>query len=116
MSNNKRILIIDDDMSILRFFKLILERNGHTADTATTGSEALEKINSQFYDVALIDVVLPDMTGLDLLNRLPSKTKKIVVTGAVSEENMKRAREDGAKEYLLKPVKPEILLQLIADC
>ncbi|MDQ1279139.1 MAG: hypothetical protein QG670_399 [Thermoproteota archaeon] len=115
MSNVKRILIIDDDRSILRFFKLILERNGYAADTAATGREALEKIENQFYDVALIDVVLPDMTGLDLISKFPSRTKKIVVTGAFSEENVKRARTDGAEDYLLKPVKPELLLQLI-DC
>ena len=113
--DNKRILIIDDDKSILRFFTLILQRKGYSTDTAETGKEALEKISRQSYDVVLIDVILPDMNGLDLLKRFPPNTKKIVMTGAVSDENQKRAQTEGADAYLLKPVKPEELLQIIAN-
>ena len=115
MMNNKRVLIVDDDKSILRIFTLILQRKGYSTDTAETGKEALEKTNSQFYDVALIDVVLPDINGLDLLKRMPHKTKKIVITGATSEENQKRAQIEGADAYLLKPIKLEELLQIIVD-
>ena len=115
MMENKRILIVEDDKSILRFFTLILQRKGYKTDTAETGKEALEKISSQSYDVALIDVVLPDMIGLDLLKSIPSKTKKIVMTGADSEENKKRAQIEGANAYLIKPVKFEKLLQTIAN-
>jgi len=113
--DNKSVLIVDDDKSILRFFMLVLQRKGYKTDTAETGKEALEKINSQFYDVALIDVVLPDMNGLDLLKRIPPKTKKIVMTGTASEENHKRAQTEGANVYLLKPIRPEELLQIIAN-
>ena len=115
MKDTKRVLIVDDDKSILRFFTLILQRKGYLTDTAETGKEALEKISSQFYDVALIDVVLPDMNGLDLLKRIPSNTKKIVMTGAASEENYKKAQTEGVDTYLLKPIKPEELLRIIAD-
>lgn len=114
MISNKRVLIIDDDKSILLFFKLILQKKGYIADTAETGKEALEKISSQSYDWAFIDVVLPDTTGLDLLKRIPSKTKKIVMTGVVLEENKKRAQTEGADVYLLKPIKPNELLQIMA--
>ena len=113
--DNKRVLIVDDVKSILRFFTLILQRKGYSTDTAETGKEALEKISNQFYDVALIDVVLPDTNGLNLLKRIPPKTKKIMITGTASEENQKRAQTEGANAYLLKPVKPEKLLQIIAN-
>jgi DNA-binding response OmpR family regulator len=113
MAADKMILIVDDDKSILRLFTLILQRKGYSTDTAETGKEALEKISSNSYDVALIDIVLPDMSGLDLLRSIPSRTKKIMITGAASEENQRRAQSEGADAYLLKPVKPEKLLQMI---
>ena len=115
MMDAKRVLIIDDDKSIQRFFTLILQRKGYGTDSAETGKEALEKISHQSYDVALIDVVLPDMNGLDLLKSFPPNTKKIVITGTSSNETYKRAQTEGADAYLLKPIKPEKLLQTIAN-
>ena len=115
MMDAKRVLIIDDDKSILRFFTLILQGKGYLTDTAETGKEALEKISNQPYDVILIDVVLPDINGLNLLTSIPSNTKKIVITGSVSDENQKRAQTEGADAYLLKPVKPANLLQTVAS-
>ena len=112
---NKRVLIIDDDKSILRFFMLILQGKGYSTDTAETGKEALEKIKNQLYDVILIDVVLPDINGLNLLMSIPPSTKKIMITGSVSDEYQKRAQVEGAYAYLLKPVKPEKLLQTVAN-
>ena len=111
----KRVLIVDDDKSILRFFTLILQGKGYITDTVETGKEALEKLSNQSYDVVLIDVVLPDINGLDLLKSIPSKSKKIVMTGSVSNENQKRAQTEGANVYLLKPIKPEKLLHIVAQ-
>ena len=112
---NKKILIIDDDKCILRFFQLILQRKGYYTDTAETGKEALKKINDQSYDVVFVDLILPDTNGLNLLKSIPPLTKKIVMTGVVSEEYQKKAYKDGALAYLIKPVKPEELLQIISD-
>ncbi len=112
---NKRILIVDDDKSILRLFTRILQREGYLTDTAETGEEALEKVSNQSYDVVLIDVVLPDINGLALLQRLPSNIKKIVITGTNSNKNNKKAHANGAFAYLPKPIKTEELLQTIAD-
>lgn len=115
MTNPKRIIIIDDDKNILRIFTSLLQRKGHIVDAAETGKEALEKIHREQYDVALIDVVLPDANGLDLLRSIPSKTKKIIITGTQREEGMGKAISEGADAYLLKPVKLEKLLQIIED-
>ena len=111
----KRILIVDDDKSILRFFSLILQGKGYVTDTAETVRETLEKISNQSYDVVLIDVVLPDANGLDLLKSIPSTIKKIVITGTISDYNYSRAKKEGADAYLMKPIKPEVLLQIIAN-
>jgi len=110
----KRVIIIDDDKNILSIFTSILKRKGYIVDTAESGKEALEKISREQYDVALVDVVLPDANGLDLLGSIPSETKKIVITGTQREEGLRKATSEGAYAYLLKPVKPE-KLQLIVD-
>lgn len=111
----KRILVVDDDKFIGQFFKLILERKGYLVDIAGTGKEALEKSKNESYDVALIDVMLPDANGLDLLKYIPSHTKKIVLSGTISQENYKRALDNSADAYLLKPVKIEKLLNEITE-
>ena len=79
----KRILVVDDDVGILRVFKSILEREGYFVETAETGMAALEKINNEKFDVCLVDVRLPDMDGTDILLNMvnDSKTIKIIVTG-----------------------------------
>ena len=109
----KRVLIIDDDKNILRFFTQILQKNGYIVDSAETGREALEKIRGQVYHAALIDIVLPDANGLDLLKNIPSQTQKIVMTGSYLEENRKKALILGAKAFLIKPIRIEKILETI---
>ena len=62
----KHILVIDDDKSILRTFTRILQKNDYEIDVAETGKEAIEKSKKQHYDLALIDIRLPDMDGTDV--------------------------------------------------
>ncbi|HJW31281.1 MAG TPA: response regulator, partial [Saprospiraceae bacterium] len=66
----KSILIVDDDRSILRTFSRILQRAGFQTETAESGKEAQSKIQAKNYDVALIDVILGDSNGLDLLPKI----------------------------------------------
>jgi len=113
MMDGKRVLIIEDDESVLRLFKTILQKKGYEADTAQTGREALEKIQRGRYDVVLVDVVLPDTNGLDLLSRVPLETKKIVITGTDTEENRRKAASEGADAFYVKPIKAEKLLEII---
>lgn len=117
-SEKKRILVVDDDVGILRVFKGILEREGYLVETAETGLAALEKINNEKFDVCLVDVRLPDMDGTDILLNMvnDSKTIKIVVTGFSTGEIGKRAADFGADDFLVKPVKPEELIATVRDC
>jgi DNA-binding NtrC family response regulator len=117
-AEKKRILVVDDDVGILRVFKSILEREGYVVETAETGMAALEKINSEKFDVCLVDVRLPDMEGTDILLSMvnDSKTIKIVVTGFSTGEIGKRAADFGADDFLVKPVKPEELIATVRDC
>ena len=113
MVGAKRVIIIDDDQNILRIFASLLQRKGYIVDIAASGKEALEKLCKEQYDVALIDVMLPDANGIDLLRSIPLSTKKIVITGTETEENRRKATSEGVDMYLLKPVKPEKLLEII---
>lgn len=116
--SKKLILVIDDDKSILRTFTRILQKAGYKVEIAETGKEAIEKAGNSKYDLALVDVRLPDMDGTDLLIKLKEPmrdTVKIVITGFPSIEVGVKALDAGADAYLVKPVKPEDLLLLIEE-
>jgi DNA-binding response OmpR family regulator len=117
-NGKRRVIVIDDDKSILRTFTRILQKNGYEIDVAETGKEALEKSNKKAYDLALIDIRLPDMDGTDLLMKMQQITPgaiKIMITGFPSLETGVKALDEGADAYLVKPVKPEELLALIEE-
>lgn len=110
------ILVVDDEKPILQVLTRILRKYGYSVDTAETGREAIEKMNKQSYDLALIDLGLKDMRGLELLRIIGAhnpKMKKIIITGFTSEE--KKARSEGADAYLVKPFKAEELLKIIQE-
>jgi DNA-binding response OmpR family regulator len=109
----KSVLVVDDDRAILHTFSRILRKAGFSTETADSGKEALEKIQTQNYDIALIDMILGDSNGLDLLSKIEKrspKTMKIMITDADSEEKRNEACKNGADAYLTKPVNPETLL------
>jgi len=111
--NTKTVLIIDDDENITKTFARILQKNGYRTDTAQTGAQAIQTANANIYDVALIDVCLPDMNGVELLDKLDNHGKtmvKIIITGFPSMAPKKGISADA---YLLKPVKPQQLLATI---
>jgi DNA-binding NtrC family response regulator len=110
------ILIVDDDRSIRTTLAAILEQDGYDVDTAENGAQAIEKSNNKSFDLALVDMRLPDMMGTDLLNLMKErtpKTAKIMVTGYPSMQNAISAVNEGADAYIVKPVGAEILLETI---
>jgi len=114
----KRILVIDDDKSILRTFTRILQKNGYDIEVAETGKEAMEKAKKQSFNLALIDIRLPDIDGTELLIKLQQTLPdavKIMITGFPSLETGIKALDEGADAYLVKPVKPEELIALIEE-
>ena len=116
--NKKTILVVDDDKSILRTFTRILQKSGYEIDVAETGKEAMEKAENNHFDLALVDIRLPDMDGTDLLAKLKKPlqhTVKIMITGFPSLETGVKALDEGADAYLVKPVKPQELLMLLEE-
>ena len=111
----KKILIIDDDTYILDSFSRVLTKRGFEVETAETGKQALEKLKQGQFDVALIDVCLPDMEGTDLLEKAKKeleKTVKIMLTGHPSVKTSEKATYEGADTYIVKPIRMD---ELISD-
>jgi DNA-binding NtrC family response regulator len=118
MGEPTRILIVDDNESIRKTMATILEDQGYTVDTAETGKEAIEKSNVKFYNLALIDIRLPDMEGTKLLTTMKDTTPKmvkIIVTGYPALQNAIEAVNKGADGYVLKPVNIDNLLKTISE-
>lgn len=112
------ILIVDDDEDIRKTIRLILESEGYNVDEAQLGKEAIEKSKENFYNIALIDIVLPDMQGTQLLKKLNEATPKmikIMVTGYPNLENAVEALNYGADAYLMKPVNFEKLINVVEE-
>jgi DNA-binding NtrC family response regulator len=115
MEEKKRILIVDDDTSILRVFRSLLERAGYTVETAETGKDALRLLSRAKFDLCLVDVKLPDIDGTELLLEMAEnpETVKIIITGFSTEKVGIKAADYGADDFLVKPVKAEELLAIV---
>ena len=110
------ILIVDDDENIRRTLRLILESEGYDVDEAASGKEAVEKSKKKIYNLALLDIVLPDMQGTQLLKELGETTPKMVkimITGYPNLENAVESLNYGADAYLIKPVNFEKLISVV---
>ena len=118
MPGNARILVVDDDESIRTVFKINLEERGYFVETAETGEEALAKTKAEFYNLALIDIRLPDMEGTELLTAIEKSVPemvKLIVTGFPTLQNAVEAVNMGADGYVLKPVDMDGLMSLIEE-
>jgi len=118
MEKQSRILIIDDDENIRKVLQTILEDEGYIAETAETAKKGIEKSEQAFYNLALVDVRLPDMEGIELLTKLKEtkpKMRKIIVTGYPTLQNAVGAVNKGADGYIMKPFDVEKILLTIKD-
>jgi DNA-binding NtrC family response regulator len=118
MDRNARILVIDDDENIRKVLVAILTDEGYRVDSAGTAKGALEKTKKQFYSVALIDVRLPDMEGIELLTKFMPTTprmRKIIITGYPTLQNAISAVNGGADAYVMKPFDVDKVLKAIEE-
>lgn len=118
MEKQARIIIVDDDENIRKTMKAILEDEGYIVDLATNGKEAIEMTQEKTYNIAILDIRLPDMEGVELLKLIKynvPKTRKIMVTGYPSMQNAISALNKNADAYLVKPVNVEKLLDMVRE-
>ena len=112
MTDLPRVLVVDDERQILRALKVILRDAGYEVIEATTFEEALDRAAVRPPDAAIIDLVLPDGSGIELSRRLREwSAMPILVLSAVGEEDAKvQALEAGADDYVTKPFGPRELV------
>jgi DNA-binding response OmpR family regulator len=119
MENRRgNVLIVDDDETIGETISLILQNEEYATELARNGKEALEKVRSKFYDVALLDIKLPDMEGTYLLKairELAPTTVKIMLTGYPELRTSVDALNWGADAYLIKPISPCDIIKTIEE-
>jgi DNA-binding NtrC family response regulator len=118
LGEGTRILVVDDDESIRTVLVTILEEEGYSVETSQNGKDAIEKTRNGFYNLALIDIRLPDMEGTELLTRMKDtvpKMRKIIITGYPSLQNAIEAVNRGADAYVMKPFDVEKVLKSIKE-
>ena len=104
------VLVVDDDAHIVRTLQIMLEDDGHSVITASTGEEALERLAGESVDIALVDLQLPGMSGTDVLRKVRQThrdVETVIITAHGSIETAVEAMKEGAFDYLTKPFSPE---------
>ena len=110
--SKKHILIVEDEMALSHALTIRLQQEGYAVTVASNGEEALQKVESHPFDLILLDIIMPRMDGLTLLEFLKKGTKPsalipvIVFSNLSQKEEMDRAKELGATEYLVKANTP----------
>src|SRR5882762_8126324 len=117
MMESAKILVVDDEISILKLLKEALTQWGYQVTCVSTGTEALEAIRTELFDAAITDIRMPEMTGLDLLREIKRHDESIeviVMTGYPTISSAVEALKEGAYDYLSKPLILDELRHLMA--
>ena len=116
----KRILVVDDDEMVLMALDELLKPEGYDVQTVSSGTEALQKLNQNGYDLLMLDVIMPEMDGFELCKKIRGldqykDTPIVFLTAKSREEDRVRGLEVGANLFLSKPISPDKLLGIVAD-
>ena len=114
MEYKGRILIVDDEEAILKILSIKLKVSGYEVLTASDGEAGLHLIRSEKPDVVLLDVILPKLTGLQVLEKLGRRKKIPVIVFSARAENAQKAMYLGASDFIDKPFDIDVLIRRIA--
>jgi len=118
MKEQARILVVDDNADLLRTLALILKRSGYTVDVAADGASAVEKFKAHDFDVALMDIVMPGMDGVEAFLKIRENkpcAKVVLMTAYSDEELVKSALDQGAYSTIYKPIDIAKMMSLISN-
>ena len=118
MKRKQTILVVDDEPMVLDLFQKILSRERYTLLTASNGKEALELVCKKRPDLVILDLKMPDMSGIETLRRINRRNENpevIIITGYGSMETAKAAMRLGAYDYITKPFDIDYIRALIED-
>lgn len=115
----KNILVVDDEMVLRMLIVDSLEDLNHTIDEAESGLEALEKINAKKYDVIILDYMMPELTGIEVLDRIDKAriidAVIIMLTAKTQEKDQQQAKAAGVDIFMKKPFSPMALYHLVEE-
>ena len=116
-----KILVVDDDILVLEALEELLKSSGYEVRVAMRGQEALEILEEERFDLLILDVVMPKMTGFDVCCEVRkrddtmSKVKIIMLTAKTDARSAEVRKECGCDLYLTKPIDPDRLMELIRN-
>ena len=116
MNLKKHILVVDDEQSIRELCKEFLEDEGYQVTVAVDGEDALEKLKLDYFDLFLVDILMPRMDGFELMFKIKKRQPLsviIITTGYSSIDGAVKAVHAGAFQYLSKPINPEELIDVV---
>lgn len=110
-----KILAVDDEQRMVRFIQLNLEQDGFQVITAYNGKEALEQVRTQLPDLVLLDIMMPDINGFEVLKKIRevNNVPVIMLTAKGEEDDRIQGLELGADDYITKPFSPRELVSRI---
>jgi len=114
----KKILIVEDEESLLKLESILLTTKGYLVQGATTGLAALEAVAAEPPDLILLDIMLPELDGFEVCARIrnnpdTARIPIIFLTAKKTPEDVARGREVGADEYITKPFKSALVMEKI---
>lgn len=118
MAEPTKILVVDDNADLRDTLYLILKRRGFNVDRAENGRDAVDRFEAQHFDVVLMDIVMPEMNGLEAFRKIREidrKTKVILMTAYYEEEELKTALDEGVYQTVHKPVEVARLIELVKE-
>ncbi len=116
-NETSRIIVVDDEPGMREFLGMVLSKNGYMVETAADGYEAINRMENNLYDLAVLDIVVPSMNGIDVLRiikEMSPETSVIMITAYASHETALEAMKLGAYDYIVKPFKISELNKVIA--
>jgi len=114
----ERILLVDDDETIIIPFQLVLQNAGYQVDSALTGQQALEKTEKADYELAIVDIKLPDIRGIEVAREIRKQhddIRLIIITGYSEMADSIETIDVGIDEILIKPIEPDELLRAVKE-
>jgi DNA-binding response OmpR family regulator len=111
-----RILIVDDDPVVRQFVDLVLTQQGYKMSSAAASDTALQVLGRESFNLVLLDINMPGMTGFDILRLMRSRPKRpkiLMMTAQRDPATIMKAMEQGADGYLAKPFKPQDLVKRV---
>jgi DNA-binding response OmpR family regulator len=111
--NKKRILVVDDQPGVRTFIQIDLRLRGFDVLTAGSGEEALRIIHAEKPDIMLLDILMPGMSGFDVLEKLRAFSVMPVIAFSASPENKTPAMRAGASQFMHKPFDPDEMARIV---